>query len=270
MKKLFTIAFSLLLGLSVSQAQVSITEAPDFTLTDIHGGEHNLYEYLDAGKYVMIDLFAYWCGPCCNTAPEVKTVFNEYGCNTADLIVIGLEADGTLQQTEAFEVDCGAVDGAPVVSGLDGGASDVVDAYGPLAFPTIILVAPDRTIVEQDIWPFSASIADGVLAGYGIEKAECAVINNVEEASLLNGVMVTPNPFTDRLAIDLQLMESAEVSVELMNTSGALVATFDQGNMAAGKQVIQLEDLEEMPTGVYFVTIKANGAVSKSIKITKF
>ena len=37
--------------------------APDFTITDIEGEEHNLYSYLDSGYAVIIDFSATWCGP---------------------------------------------------------------------------------------------------------------------------------------------------------------------------------------------------------------
>ena len=40
--------------------------APDFTITDIDGEEHNLYSYLDYGYSVIIDFSATWCGTCWN------------------------------------------------------------------------------------------------------------------------------------------------------------------------------------------------------------
>ena len=181
MKQFFTL-FALCLSFQLAFAQVSITEAPDFTLTDIHGEEHHLYDLLDDGKYVMIKLYAYWCGPCCSTAPAVKEVYENFGCNSGNLVVIGLEADGTLAQTEAFENDCGAAGGFPVVSGLDGGASAVVDQFNPLAFPTVILVAPDRTIVEQDIWPFEVDGATALVEGYGPAQQECAPVSTADVA----------------------------------------------------------------------------------------
>ena len=40
--------------------------APDFTTTDIYGNAHNLYDYLDEGYTVILDISATWCGPCWN------------------------------------------------------------------------------------------------------------------------------------------------------------------------------------------------------------
>lgn len=53
MKK-FTI-FILSLIFSVG---VFAQDAPNFTLTDMDGTEHTLYDYLDAGIAVVIDFFA--------------------------------------------------------------------------------------------------------------------------------------------------------------------------------------------------------------------
>jgi len=44
--------------------------APDFTITDIAGNTHNLYDILDEGKPVLLELFAVWSGPDSN--------FNEF------------------------------------------------------------------------------------------------------------------------------------------------------------------------------------------------
>lgn len=267
MKQLFTLFLTALFALSL-QAQVSLTEAPDFTVTDIHGESHNLYSILDQGKYVMVDLYAYWCGPCCNTAPSIKQTYLDFGCNTADLYVIGLEADGTLAQTEDFELNCGSEGGHPVASGLDGGGSDAVDAFAPAAFPTIILIAPDRSIVEQDIWPYTTSGTEALLNGYGIQKAECAVVSNVTETAFFGQVEVSPNPFSNEVRIAFELNEAAEVRIDVLNLLGQSLFTVQAGDLAAGAQLIPV-NTAGLAEGTYFVRINAGEHTSKSVKITK-
>ena len=64
MKKLFTI---LVLALSLTTAKAQLADgsiAPDWTMTDINGQSHNLYNLLDSGYVVYLDFSATWCPPC--------------------------------------------------------------------------------------------------------------------------------------------------------------------------------------------------------------
>ncbi len=42
--------------------------APDFTTTDINGNTHTLYNYLDSGKVVVLELMSVTCGHCISHA----------------------------------------------------------------------------------------------------------------------------------------------------------------------------------------------------------
>lgn len=62
--------------------------APDFTLVDQYGEEHTLSEY--RGKTVFLNFWATWCGPCQSEMPEIQSLYESYGSNGEDLIVLGV------------------------------------------------------------------------------------------------------------------------------------------------------------------------------------
>lgn len=198
MKHLFAALFSITIMLG-TQAQTQLTEAVDFTVTDLDGNEHVLSEYLEDGKYVCIDFFAYWCGPCAAHAPYFTEVFHMYGCNGGDVIFMSMEYEGTWDQTHDFEVAHAGDNPAPAISGAEGGGAAVHAEYGIQAFPTYILIDPEWNIVEQDIWPMDVGILDNVLQSYGLQYAEC--VSGVNEQAAAS-VEVWPIPATDKLHVD--------------------------------------------------------------------
>ena len=63
---LFTIIF---VAFSVN-AQMGMLDgtgyAPDFTVSDINGNSHTVYDYLDSGYVVVLELMSVTCGHCVN------------------------------------------------------------------------------------------------------------------------------------------------------------------------------------------------------------
>jgi thiol-disulfide isomerase/thioredoxin len=178
---LLTIALILGMGMNV-YSQTPLTNAVDFTHTDLDGNTHNLFSLLNSGKWVAIDFHAYWCGTCMTLAADFGQSFQDYGCNTSDVFFMTIELEGTTNQCEDFDNNYGGGHEVPYLCN----ASSIHNDYGIQAFPTIILINPNGVIVEQDIWPFDTNIMASTLASHGLNPSTCSGTVSVQEMEEVN------------------------------------------------------------------------------------
>ena len=117
--------------------------APDFTLVDQYGDTHTLSDY--KGKTVFLNFWATWCGPCRAEMPYIQKIYEDYGENTGDVIILGIanpksdnypnNADVTQDEIESFLSENGYT--YPVVMDLD---SSMFYTYGISAYPTTFMI----------------------------------------------------------------------------------------------------------------------------------
>lgn len=65
-----------------------LPDAFDFTLTDQYGNSHTLSDY--KGKVVFLNFWATWCNPCLIEMPHIEELYNEYGLNKEDVVILGI------------------------------------------------------------------------------------------------------------------------------------------------------------------------------------
>ena len=174
MKKIIIILL-VLFGLQ-AHAQTNLTTAVDFTVTDVHGNTHNLFSILNSEKHVILDFFFTTCPPCIASVPIINQVYTDYGCNMGEIVFLSIDAGDTDAQVLQYENDYGGL--LPSVSGVNGGGDAVNSAYGIGAYPTVVLIAPDRTVLEQDIYP--VTLMSSTLLSNGLNMASCNVVATTE------------------------------------------------------------------------------------------
>ncbi|WDF77133.1 TlpA disulfide reductase family protein [Mucilaginibacter sp. KACC 22773] len=121
--------------------------APDFTQTDTSGRAVSLHDY--KGKYVLLDFWASWCGPCRAENPNVVKNFNAY--KDKGFTVLGVSLD----QPNAKDKWVKAVHDDHLewtqVSDLKGWKNEAAQLYAVKAIPQNFLIGPDGTIIGKDL-----------------------------------------------------------------------------------------------------------------------
>lgn len=174
--KYFFLIFIFLSAALFAKAQVGIDTAADFTVKDIEGNLHHLYDYLEDDKLVVIDFFTTNCGPCQTYASQVSASYDYFGCNAGNVVYLGINWGSENQQVQDFGELWGAL--YPSISGIQGGGNGVVDLYQVISYPTVILIAPDRSIVHNYIWPPQQDTLNARVTEAGGLPMACTVNSN--------------------------------------------------------------------------------------------
>jgi len=121
--------------------------APDFTQNDAAGTPIKLSSF--RGKYVLIDFWASWCGPCRQENPNVVRVFNKY--KTKKFTILGVSLDKP--DAKADWMAAVAHDGLAwtQVSDLKFWNNEVAALYFVRSIPQNFLIDPDGKIIAKDL-----------------------------------------------------------------------------------------------------------------------
>ena len=260
MKKLFTL-FIAFAGFFSAIAQIPPgSTAPNFTATDLNGRTWNLYDILESGRTVVMDVSATWCGPCWSyhNGGALETYYAAHGPEgDATSMVFFVEGDGSTNLNCLYGT-------AGCVGGTQGNwvlntpypmfdNAGIASAYQIAYYPTVFLITPDKKVSEigqktaAQLWTLAGPLTGNIPTNWGkITSASAgarslqlcgaqrikpqfdmtnlgtSAITSMEVELRWNGEVVQTKELTD----EIHVMDLFHVDFDSMDvaTAGSLVA----------------------------------------------
>ena len=127
----------------------------DFTVNSVVGqtrsippqpkyAEVKLSDYVGKGKYILLDFWSPWCGPCRREMPNIKAVYDKYKGDKFDVVSIAVwerePVDVTIETAAKLNMTWNQI---------NNGGREPAELYGVEGIPHLVLFGPDGTILKR-------------------------------------------------------------------------------------------------------------------------
>lgn len=234
--------------------------APDFTLTDIDGNQHNLYSYLEQGKTVYIDFFACHCPTCWNyhSTHSLADLHTQYGPGTAtdDVFVLAIELDPNNGNNEFYGIS-GTTQGNwvegttyPQFNPEGNLLTQLMNDFSVDYYPLIYAICPDKKVTVIGM-KTTSQLYEHV--------SSCATVLNVNE----NLQEITIQFINSNNNLNISIPEekaNSGNSIQFCNSTGQIVKSI---KIETSNTEISLSFLT---SGIYFVRLTLDDETTISKK----
>lgn len=135
--------------------------ALDFALTDQFGNTHTLDQY--KGKTILLNFWATWCGPCRSEMPDLQAVYEDYGNNEKDLVVLGVAAPNLGQEGSAEDISAFLEENGYTYPTLMNEDASLFYSYGISSFPTTFMIDKNGNVYGYIMGAQSREVFDDII-----------------------------------------------------------------------------------------------------------
>lgn len=255
MKKTIFTLFALMFVVSISMAQTTAKQIKGYAC---NGNPVDLYSDLDEGKAVILFYYMPSCGSCPPPAQKIQKMANSINSMYPGKVkgyVFPFQNSTTCTYSATWVSSNGL---STIYTAMDSGAADVA-YYGGFGMPTVVLVGGKDHKVLFSTLDFSTSdttimrnkILNLFSGSSGISEIENPVSN----------ISVFPNPAKDKVQVEMNISQSSNVKIEVLNILGEAIFTINEGKVTPGmlKEEINTENFNN---GVYFIRVNSDASTS--------
>ena len=144
----------------------TLPPAIDFELKDQYGNTHTLSDY--KGKVVFLNFWMTWCDPCKEEMPDIQKLYEAYGKNEGDVIILGVANP----KTDAYPHNKDTSEDS-VKSFLSGGGysypvvmdrtGETYAAYGISAYPTTFMIDAQGNVFGYGVGMLTYDIMEDII-----------------------------------------------------------------------------------------------------------
>lgn len=130
----------------LAKNKLNNTVSPSFDYENHKGGKTKLEDF--KGKYVYIDVWATWCGPCRAEIPALKKVEEKYHGKKIEFVSISIDVDKDHDKWKKF-VSEKQLGGTQLFADKNWN-SDFMQRFGVTSIPRFILIDPSGKVLQSD------------------------------------------------------------------------------------------------------------------------
>lgn len=108
--------------------------------------EVNFSDYVGKGKYVLVDFWSPWCGPCRREMPNIKQVYDKYKGKDFNVLSIAVwerqPVEVTIETAAKLNMTWDQINNAQSIP---------TEIYGIEGIPHVMLIGPDGTILRRGL-----------------------------------------------------------------------------------------------------------------------
>ena len=236
----------------------------NFTIQTTDGITRNLYNTLDSGKTVFIDLFYTTCSWCQYYAPIIEEVYQNHGAGQGDIEFWGISNNLQDYNTVIDQYRQNYNITNPCAGPQGGGTTAhtvVISGQNFQGWPTYCVVCPDRTMFFDPCYP-------PIVTGFDPFFEVCAAMVGVDNNPLLEQPMIQayPNPAKETISLQIQSKYKGNILVEIYNLLGlkVLSSIFYKEEETSSSPL----NVSALPAGAYFLRITDGKQVLSTLKVS--